>query len=307
MIILAINIGGIHKLGKLIKHNSYGFRFKGDYQDKVAGLNAVGYELRKTHDYCWHGCKRGEKDIYIFQYTLKGKGSIQIEHETFNLEPEDAFLVHVPSNHCYYLPKDSNEWEFLYFTIYGKVAAELFHRIMDTYGQILKLSIHSEPIKHIIDTLEKLETFGINHGYEASSCAYTFIMKCLEHVEYGHQQANDFPLPIVKAIQFIEKYYHEDISLDDIVKASDLSKYHFTRQFGIIVKETPIHYLTKTRIKQALLLLSSNEKNIECISREVGYTSSNYFSKVFKRIVGVSPNRYRKEKTIMSVNKIFID
>lgn len=297
----------VFNLEKEIKHNSYGFRFKGDFQSKVAGLNATGYELRQTHDYRWHGLHRGEEDIYIFQYTINGEGAITLDNETRYLETGDAFFVHVPSDHCYFLPTHSKQWEFLYFTIYGEEIGRLFQQIISSYGHIFKLPIHSEPICHIIETLERIETLGIKHGYDASACAYTFMMKCLEYFEYGQQQVNQYPLAIAKAIHFIENNYNQDITLDDIVSVSQLSKYHFTRQFKKSVKDTPINYLSKTRIKQALVLLSANDFNIETIALEVGYTSSNYFSKVFKKIVGVSPNRYRRDTSIMSVDKIFID
>ncbi|MCG7337909.1 AraC family transcriptional regulator [Staphylococcus sp. ACRSN] len=290
-----------------IKHNSYGFRFKGDFQSKVAGLNAIGYELRDTHDYRWHGLHRGEQDIYIFQYTLNGQGAINIDNQTSYLETGEAFFVHVPSDHCYFLPSHSEEWEFIYFTMYGDEVGRLFQQIITHYGHTFKLSLHSEPIKHIIETLKRIETLGIKHGYDASSCAYTFIMKCLEYFEYGQQQTQQYPITIARAIHFIENNYKQDITLDDIVAVSQLSKYHFTRQFKKSVKDTPINYLSKTRVKQALVLLSTDELNIEAIALEVGYTSSNYFSKVFKKIVGVSPNRYRRDTSIMSVDKIFID
>src|SRR5699024_12816381 len=94
----------------------YGFKFKGDYQNKIAGLNSVGYELRKEHDYHWHGLHRGEKDVYIFQYTLKGEGALSINGRTHSIKPGEAFFVRVPSDHRYYLPKHSSEGEFLYFT-----------------------------------------------------------------------------------------------------------------------------------------------------------------------------------------------
>src|SRR5699024_10161951 len=56
-------------------------------------------------------------------------------------------------------------------------------------------------------------------------------------LEYGQQQPNNYPLSIAKAIQFIEKNYKDDISLDDIVEVTDLSKYHFTREFKKYMNE----------------------------------------------------------------------
>lgn len=292
---------------KIFSHNAYGFRFKGEHQNKVVGLNSIGYELRQTHNYQWNGLNRDENDIFIFQYTLKGQGAIRIKNYTFTLEPGDAFFVHVPSNHNYYLPQNSNEWEFLYFSIYGEEANRLFYKITNSYGYIFKLTNYSEPIKHILETIEKIETTGINNSYVASASAYKFIMKFLEYLEYGYQQKNNYPISIVKAIQFIEKNYKEDITLDDIVKVSNLSKYHFTRQFKKYVKKTPINYLTNVRINNALSYLSINTKSLEWIAQEVGFHSSNYFSKVFKKNIGISPSNYRKNTTMMAVNKIFID
>ncbi|MEB7846456.1 helix-turn-helix domain-containing protein [Staphylococcus equorum] len=55
------------------------------------------------------------------------------------------------------------------------------------------------------------------------------------------------------------------------------------------------------------MLLTSDDKNIEYIAQEVGYTSSNYFSKVFKKFIGTTPNNYRKTINIMPVDKVFTD
>ena len=52
-------------------------------------------------------------------------------------------------NHKYYLPQDSTEWEFLYFTIYGDVANQLFHQITDAHGHIFKIALHAEPIQYV--------------------------------------------------------------------------------------------------------------------------------------------------------------
>ncbi|WP_424475248.1 helix-turn-helix domain-containing protein [Oceanobacillus kimchii] len=292
---------------KYSKHNSYGFRFKGDYQRNVAGLQAIGYELRSDPSYYWEGLNRGEKNVIVFQYTLNGRGAIRIGETTHQLEKGTAFFIDIPSDHCYYLPDNSAEWEFIFFTIYGNEAHSLFTEITRKHGHIFQLPIHAGPIRHILKTIEKIETTGINHGYEASSCAYSFIMECLEYVEYEQRNATVAPPPILKAVEYMKENFQKDITLDDIVRESGLSKYHFTRRFVKSMNDTPIHYLNNMRVKQALQLLLIEEKTIEEISKEVGYSSSNYFSKVFKHMIGETPSEYRKNTCVMPVNHLFID
>ncbi|WP_152655785.1 AraC family transcriptional regulator [Oceanobacillus sp. CFH 90083] len=293
---------------KDIKHNSYGFRFQRAYQDKVADLHAIGFEHHQNPaDYSWHGLERGEKDIIIFQYTLNGNGVISIGGTLHDLKKGDAFFINVPSDHRYYLPDAADEWEFIFFTITGIEATMLYQQITKKHGHLFNLPIHSGPINYILNTLKRVETVGINHGYEASSCAYAFLMEFLGYLEYSQHQSKVIPPSILKAINFINNHYHEDITLDEIVSVSGLSKYYFTRQFTKSVNETPIRYLTKIRIKKALHLLIFEQKSIDDIAKEVGYTSSNYFSKVFKQTVGETPSNYRQNTDIMPVNQLFTD
>ncbi|MDX8045099.1 AraC family transcriptional regulator [Gracilibacillus sp. S3-1-1] len=290
-----------------MKHYSYGFRLKGDFQERVAGLHAIGREIRTDHAYCWDGLQRGEEGRIVFQYTLSGKGTIRIGNDVHSLAAGQAFFVLIPSDHCYYLPEDSTEWEFIYMTIYGKEVRHHFHHITDKYGHVLAFPIQATPIQYILRILDKLKTTSINNGYEASGYAYSFMMECLHALEYEQHEQKHLPLAISKAVSFIEAHYQEDLSLDDIVAVSKLSKYHFTRLFTSSLQQTPIQYVTKVRIQRALDLLRDNDKTIEQIAREVGYTSSNYFSKVFKKLLNETPSKYRRQKDMMPVDQLFID
>ena len=59
--------------------------------------------------------------------------------------------------------------------------------------------------------------------------------------------------------------------------------------------EQPIHYLTKIRLEHAVELLHSADMDTSEISRLCGFADSNYFGKVFKKHMKLSPNRFRKE------------
>lgn len=290
-----------------LKYNAYGFHFKGDYQSRVAGLHAIGRESRTEHTYSWNGLEREEKGRIVFQYTLHGEGAIRIGKEVHPLKEGDAFMVRIPSDHCYYLPEHSTGWDFIYLTVYGDEASRQFQQITGRHGHVFHWPIDSRPVKHILKVLGIIETTGINHGYEASNYAYAFLMECMQYLEYDQHKEGSLPVAIAKAVTFMTENYQKDIGLDDIVAVSGLSKYHFTRLFARTLTDTPIQFLTKRRMQHALEMLRHTDLAIDEIARSVGYANSNYFSKVFKKSLGESPSKYRQRKSIMPVDRWFID
>ncbi|MEB8177165.1 hypothetical protein NGH63_11800 [Staphylococcus xylosus] len=61
---------------KKIDYNAYGFRFKGDYQNNVAGLSAIGFELVQSPNYRWHGFCTEENKMYIF-FNIRLAAAVQ--------------------------------------------------------------------------------------------------------------------------------------------------------------------------------------------------------------------------------------
>ena len=287
--------------------HTYGFRFTGEHQKRVAGLYAIGRETQTEPSYQWDGLVREEKDIIVFQYTLSGQGAIRIGSETHRLDKGKAFIVKVPSDHSYYLPDESSDWEFLYITTFGQEIEHFYRSIVEKKGNIIELDRHATPIKHIERVIDKIRSAGIHHSYEASGYAYTFIMELMQYLEYGSSSLNDLPIAVAKAVSYIEAHYSEDLSLDDIVNVSEVSKYHFIRLFSKTMKKTPIQYVTKIRLEKAVELLQTTNLSIEEIAYETGFQSGNYFSKVFRQYFSTSPGKYRHSKGHMPVNRLFFN
>ena len=133
----------------------------------------------------------------------------------------------------------------------GEEAIRCYESITDEVGHILKLDIYSTPITRIFELINKVSTNQINDAYEASSLSYSFLME-LQRFILNIKSDKERPESITKAILFIKNNYAEPITLDDIVQASGLSKYHFTRLFHEKIHSTPIQYLTNSRIKSRL-------------------------------------------------------
>jgi YesN/AraC family two-component response regulator len=109
------------------------------------------------------------------------------------------------------------------------------------------------------------------------------------------QQDNAVKL-VSRAREYIEKNYHRDISLDDVSGYVNISPYYLSHIFKEVTGTSFSTYLIQIRIREAQKLLMTTDMSVSRISYLVGYRDPNYFSRIFKRVVGKSPNRFREGK-----------
>jgi len=105
-----------------------------------------------------------------------------------------------------------------------------------------------------------------------------------------------FPLPLMKAIQFIQEHYAQGIQLADAAGAALVSPAYLSRLFQEYLKTSFISYITEFRITQAARMIRESALSIKEISLAVGYQDPNYFSKLFRKITGSLPSRYGEEE-----------
>ena len=99
---------------------------------------------------------------------------------------------------------------------------------------------------------------------------------------------------IEKAKQYIkENYANSALSLEMVCSHLHISTAYFSTMFKKEVGESYISYLTGIRMEQAAMLLKNTEEKTYLIAAQVGYDEPNYFSYVFKKKYGVSPNKFR--------------
>lgn len=115
---------------------------------------------------------------------------------------------------------------------------------------------------------------------------------CRNIISKREEQTNSI---IKRAKLFIEENYHKDISLEDVSRIVDISSYYFSKLFKEETGENFIEYLTNIRIEKAKKLLQNRDLSIKNICVDTGYSDPNYFSRIFKKQVGVTPTEYREK------------
>jgi two-component system response regulator YesN len=96
-----------------------------------------------------------------------------------------------------------------------------------------------------------------------------------------------------EAMNYIRRNYNNDLSLEKVAQNIYISPYYLSHLFKEELNITFVEYLTMVRVEEAKKLLSSPSMSILAIASEVGYEDASYFSKVFKKTTGLSPNQYR--------------
>lgn len=93
--------------------------------------------------------------------------------------------------------------------------------------------------------------------------------------------------------RYIQAHFTEDLSMQDVAHAMSYSEAYFCKLFKQCFKVNFSTYLNEYRISRAKSLLLSGTQSIRQISFSCGYTDSTYFSRVFRRLTGMTPSEYR--------------
>lgn len=120
-----------------------------------------------------------------------------------------------------------------------------------------------------------------------SDVTNAFMDSVFQYADARHADA------IHRCTQYIETHYYEKISLEQMASMAFLSPTYLSRIFKQETGAAFNDYLNRVRIQKSKELLRHRDLRLADISGAVGFEDQSYFTKVFKRVVGVTPNRYR--------------
>jgi AraC-like DNA-binding protein len=96
------------------------------------------------------------------------------------------------------------------------------------------------------------------------------------------------------ATRFLESHYSRPLRLKDIATAARLSPIYLERLFKRATGRSPMAYLSRLRVGRAKHLLGRTDMTVKEVAGAVGFEAASYFTRVFQKLEGVSPMRYRR-------------
>lgn len=263
--------------------------YKQNYTDNVElSIFNCGHECCQP-GYTWGP---GVRDHYLIHLVVAGKGTYQVNGESYSLKKGDLFLAK-PSQLITYAADAEDPWEYYWVGFNGACANKLV--------QQAPFKDHC-PMHHCQDPAavqEALYNIYLSRGPEPQCEAlmtgylYIFMAHLMKEAQsMAPSVGSSSSQYVLSAIKFIQFNYSHDISIDDIAKVVGVSRSHLYRVFMSNVGQSPIDYLTGYRISEACYLLKNSNLSIAEIAVSVGFFDQFYFSRVFKKIKSVPPSKY---------------
>lgn len=258
------------------------------------------YEAKKPHTH----------EYFQIYYIANGCLTHFIENNSSKLYQGDMFII--PPGVMHYISFEPNTMfysfsfmpDFLNQTNPNNTLVSIFLRNLLTDKNILpKVSINSEDIFYIESIMERmLNEFNCkNFGFIEIIHSYAILLVSVLARNYFEKNTlpeyfNNSKQFVLHCVEYIENNFTDRITLDEISKRSAMSKNSFCELFYKITGHSFNSYLNICRIKKATEYIKDGYK-ITAIYGLCGYTDFSTFYRNFKKIIGVSPNEYKKKNS----------
>jgi len=240
--------------------------------------------------------KRSEYASYLILYTYNGNGILEYEGKKYHLGEGDGFLIDCMKPHMYKTTGDN--WTHSVLHINGPLISPLFEQYMQNGSALFSQSITGNYQSSLERLLTIYSTAQPYRDWQASHCLSAILTDLLASSLHSSDKSVAMPENMQYLIGYMENNFSADLTVEYLSKFSGISRSHLTREFKKYTGYAPNDYLIQLRIEQAKKLLESSQFSANQIAHMVGIHDVNNFTNLFRKKVGMTPGRYRKEQAL---------
>lgn len=248
----------------------------------------------------WSMSELQSHDYYELYFLLEGSRRFFLEGKILNITAPTVCIIPPFCMH----KTEGDAYKRINVNVSGDVLSENERAFLDGLGERVVFDLDTEKAGMFLPLLEEAAR-ATSGKPKSESLALSFVHVLLHLIDNGCLSPVDIQLGkpglkkdvvVMQAVAYINQYYAEDFSVNDLCSALFVSKNSLCAKFRATMHCSVMEYRSFIRISRAKELLISGGKSLEEIAELCGFSSANYFSLIFKKEVGISPSGYRKTK-----------
>lgn len=255
---------------------------------------SLGYYPNAAGHYTYR--KKGLPENFLF-YCVDGYGWYKIGDKRYELGPNEFFILPRNTEHAYGSAEE-NPWS-IYWVHFG---GELLHSMNAMPVVKEHFRPHyirgSEEIFSVFSKMYKALELGysIDNLRFANMCLSHFISLFIYNARHFNTAVTDRTDCIDSAILHMQEHIQENITLNELSALYNYSPSRFSSLFKQKTGYAPIDYFIQMKMQKASQQLDFTDRSIKDIAISMGFEDPYYFSRRFRKIIGLSPAKYRSVK-----------
>lgn len=242
---------------------------------------------------------REESHVIVCEYIIRGSGTLHVDDRTFYPSAGDVYVLPKYSRHDYYTDPD-DPWVKIFFNVYGNGVSSML-KLFDLKDQIL--FSNCEELYPLFEAFFAKTKEAIPVAEIMEECC-TLYVRLLMKLHNKVQGTNQDSMEIQMLKEFIEQNIHRELTIKEMSASIFRSRDYTNNLVKSYYNVSLYAYYINLRIEKAKALLQHTSLPVREISERLGYQNSQYFSKQFHKVTGVTPSYYRRTGMLAEGDKL---
>jgi AraC-like DNA-binding protein len=231
----------------------------------------------------------------IFNYCVRGAGWCELGGRRHVVRPGDLMVVPPYAPHAYgsSLPRP---WTIYWFHAVGEQVEPLLGELGVGLAEPVVPLGHDPRLVAMFQELQSVleDDYAFAQLLYASELLGHLIGVMLRLRRTHDSQAPDANQRVLATIQHMKQHLDAPLEVAQLASLARLSVSHYVALFRRLTRSSPKAHFSRLRLYRAARLLLTTSDSVSAIARQTGYQDPLYFSRVFRRVHGVSPSEYRQ-------------
>lgn len=257
-------------------------------------ITDIGYYPKADYHY------RERKEAinqYVFIYCVDGRGWFNIDGNRYDVHANQYFILPAGQPHIYAADKNS-PWTIYWIHFKGSLAPLYAQNTIPPVS--INPEIHSRISQRINMFEEIFQTLrnGLNiENLQYATSLFHHYLGSLRYVKQYRDSNNNLTTgnnDIETVIHYMKENIQRRLTLKELTDNTSYSVSHFSVVFKKEIGLSPLNYFNLLKIQRACFLLDTTDMKVSQICYKIGIDDTNYFSRLFSKIMGISPREYKK-------------